>query len=113
MSVDALALGLVAIEDEEVRSAVAGGDFASLEDSDLSDEESALLKDAAAENPEVEGFDFSNSARYRAVDYARVNQDRMSPTVRSNFSANIQKNYGGSGGGAAYQSGDSNNCARG
>ncbi len=43
-------------DDEEVRTAVAAGDTAALEDLELSEEERAMLVAAADDFPEVEGF---------------------------------------------------------
>lgn len=43
-------------DDDEVRTAVAAGDTAALEDLELSEEERAMLVAAADDFPEVEGF---------------------------------------------------------
>jgi hypothetical protein len=56
MSVQDLATGLAALEDEDVRLKVAGGDLAAAGELDLTDEEQALLQAAASDEAEVVGF---------------------------------------------------------
>ena len=51
---------LLAMEDDDVCQRLAGGDFAAVEGLDLTPEEQALVRDAAAHRPEVSGFMFPN-----------------------------------------------------
>jgi hypothetical protein len=46
------------MDDEHVRRRLSEGDFAVLGNLDLTDEERALVKDAAGDYPEVAGFSF-------------------------------------------------------
>lgn len=57
MSADDLAKGIEALEDDEVRAAVGGGDLSAFAGLELTDEEVALLEGAADEYPEVVGLD--------------------------------------------------------
>ena len=57
MSAEDLAKGIEALEDDEVRSAVADGDLSAFAALELTDEEVGLLEGAASEYPEVVGFD--------------------------------------------------------
>jgi len=58
MSAEALATGLQALADDEVRAAVADGDVSAAGQLDLTDEERLLLVGAAEDAPEVAGFDY-------------------------------------------------------
>jgi hypothetical protein len=58
MSADSLATGVRALEDSDVRAAVAAGDVGAAGALELTDEERGLLIGAAEELPEVAGFDF-------------------------------------------------------
>ena len=60
MAADDVARGLMGMDDDGLRAAVANGDFAGLAHLELSDAERALLQDAAGDDAEVEGFLFGN-----------------------------------------------------
>lgn len=62
MSSDDLQRGLEALEDDDIRRRVAGGDLAAAGPLDLVDYEQALLRAAASDYPEVVGFDVRNWA---------------------------------------------------
>ena len=51
---------LEAMEDEDVRSGIAGGDFSGVSELSLTDEEKELLTGAAEDYPEVAGFAFNS-----------------------------------------------------
>jgi hypothetical protein len=57
MAAEDLSRAIEALEDEEVRDRVAGGDLADFAELELTDEEIALVEGAASEYPEVVGFD--------------------------------------------------------
>jgi hypothetical protein len=57
MSAEDLTKGIEALEDEEVRAAVADGDLSAFAGLELTGEEVALLEGAASDYPEVFGFD--------------------------------------------------------
>jgi hypothetical protein len=50
--------GLKALDQEDLRDQVAAGNFAAVEDLDLTEEERGLLQQAAKDYPEVSGFSF-------------------------------------------------------
>jgi hypothetical protein len=57
MSAEDLAKGIAALEDDEVRTAVADGDLSAFEGLELTEEEVGLLEGAASDYPDVVGFD--------------------------------------------------------
>lgn len=70
MSTDSLAVALMALDDPEVRTKVRNGDFSGFHpDVVLSSKEEQLVKAAAEEeaDPEVAGFDASQSAFFHAA----------------------------------------------
>ena len=61
MSAEDLARGIAALEDDRVRTAVAGGDLSAAGVLDLTDEERALLQAAADDEADVVGFGIHTS----------------------------------------------------
>jgi hypothetical protein len=57
MSAEDLTTGIAALEDDDVRTAVAAGDLSAFAQLDLTDEEIGLLEAAASDYPDVVGFD--------------------------------------------------------
>jgi hypothetical protein len=64
MSAEDLALGLRAIDEEDVRQKVAAGDLSAAGDLELTKEEAGLLQGAADDYPEVAGFFFDVFAKF-------------------------------------------------
>jgi hypothetical protein len=65
---------LEAMSDEAVRQRLADGDFSAVEGLELTEDERALVTDAAADYPEVAGFDL-------AALKAQVVSDKTSPQM--------------------------------
>ncbi len=57
MSAEDLARGIAALEDDDVRAAVAGGDLSAFARLSLTAEEVDLIEGAASDYPDVVGFD--------------------------------------------------------
>jgi hypothetical protein len=97
MAVDTLAKGLMALENDETRSAFAKGDFSSLGDGALTEEEASLLKGAAEDDVDSEVEAFSTSPTFMAVSYVNVNQSALSPSIHAQFGVFVQSNFAGVG----------------
>jgi hypothetical protein len=95
MAVDDVAQSLIDIHDPGVRARVVANDFSSL-GSGLTDEERDLVRQAAADEPEVETFDIMASSYYPALSYIAVNRILLSAPVRVNFNSFFQNRYGSS-----------------
>jgi hypothetical protein len=88
MSTEDVRRALEAIDDAEVRGRVAGGDLSDLGDLSLDEAETALVRGAAGDYPEVAGFQFATlgmqpvaidaaSPYGQAVVYADVDAQRQ------------------------------------
>lgn len=97
MAVEDVAKAVIALSEggPEVREKVRAGDVGVLGELVFTDEERDLVIGAAEDDPEVSGFDVKSSKGYVAIQYVSAKQDRLSPEIRSNFSAQIAKQYGG------------------
>ncbi len=56
-----VARALVAMNDDEVRAALGGGDFSTVTELDLTDQEKEMVQGAAEDWPEVSGFTIASS----------------------------------------------------
>ena len=97
MAVDTLAKGLMALESAGTRAAFASGDFSSLGDGALTDEEANLLKGAAEDDVDSEVEAFSTSPTFMAVSYVSVNQSALSPSIHAQFGVFVQSNFASEG----------------
>jgi len=96
MAVDDVAMALVDLHDPAIRNAVASGDLSGLRGGNLTTEERELVLNAAAEEPDVEGFDIVGSSYYPGLTYLANNRDQLTPGTRSAFNEFFQGQYGDS-----------------
>jgi len=94
MAVDHVALALMRLQDSDVRARVGADDFSDLDD-ELTDDEREMLVAAADDDPEVEGFAFSESAYYPSLLYIAQNRSSLSPDVRATFTNYFNERWGG------------------
>lgn len=96
MAVDDVALALIHLDKPGTRDRMASGDTSTLDRFSLTDQERELVHGAAADNPEVEGFQLGESRYMPALQYLTANRDALSPGVRNQFTDSFTATHGSS-----------------
>jgi hypothetical protein len=96
MAADDVALALIAIDEPGIRQQVQTGDLTALGTLDLSEDEKGLVREAAGDEPDVSGFDWTASSYLNAFSYLASNRSAISDRVRSQFSSFFEQRYGSS-----------------